>query len=106
MDNVNNILGVSSEQQVPKTPNNNNSAEKTLSTIARILLVTGCLVGFVGFIGIFGVAFDRHSNPGEILQPISAFLFGVFSIVAWAILKVLGNISMTLKDIKEQLKNN
>lgn len=83
---------------------NVNSAEKTLATLTTILLVIGCLVGAIGVFGLVSLIGDDYVRDADLVGPFSLFLVGLFTIVSSIALKVLCNISNSLKDINKKMK--
>ena len=74
--------------------------EDTLIDIANTILILG-VVGSVIYMFKFG--FDAYYEIDIINMMISAIIF-ITSIICWAIMKVLANISNTLKEINEKMK--
>ncbi|MBR1754920.1 MAG: hypothetical protein IJ739_00140 [Bacteroidaceae bacterium] len=80
---------------------NDNGAEKTLTTLATIILVVGsvlCLLCGLSFMIL--LVSHEYSAIVALLAAIPV-LFG--TLVTWSIMKVLANISLTLKDINKKL---
>lgn len=92
-----------------------NNAEKALIIIANIVLWLG-IIGFVICLFtlttteevkssyIHGYHFQSETvfNPAGLLASISVL---IWTVVTWAVLKVFATISLTLKDIKSEIKN-
>ena len=92
-------------EQAGVIANENNSAEKTLKTIATITLVLGIIAAFVM---VFTVCFvPKYGDNGQnVFNPIGfGMTVGVLlsCIISWATLNVFANISLTLKDIKSKI---
>lgn len=96
------IVGQPSEQKPEATTNKNSSAENTLSIIADIVLVLG-IIGTV--VCLFTIVFvGRHNDE---FNPVGfgITLSGLLSVlISWSVMKVLANISLTLKGINKKLK--
>ena len=84
-----------------------NKAEKLLSEMADIILV----VGIIGtFICLFTLCFvdksayssEKEFNPSGFVTTVMVLLS---SLISWSVMRVLANISLTLKDINAKLKN-
>lgn len=87
-----------------KSPNDNNSAETTLETIANITLGIGIIASVVM---LFTICFiqnpEYHYHKDLIFNPSGfAITCGTLlsTLAAWATMRVLANISLTLKAIK------
>lgn len=78
----------------------NHIAENTLSKIASIVL----WVGFIGSIIMFIVVFTSRYNDWSYLLLVSAITIFIVSIIQWALLKVIVNISINLFNINATLK--
>lgn len=78
-----------------------NGAEKTLRGIATFIMWMGIIVGIFGTIPCTFLALA--GNPVGIFIPI---LIGIFfsALIAWALLKVVADISSTLKEINSKIK--
>ena len=75
-----------------------NSAERTLGGIATLFLVLAILIVIIGFcVLLCGLAY------GMTVFAVSLLLFVVL-LGTWAIMKVLANISLTLKEINSKTK--
>jgi hypothetical protein len=76
-----------------------NSAEKVIVVVANIVLILGCLISIIGGIEMAG----HHSTEGAGF----ALLFGgtISSVITWALLMVLANISNNIRQIKHLLKD-
>ncbi len=86
----------------------NNSPEKTLETIATVILCLGILASVVMLFTICFIQNPKYSYVEEkIFNPSG---FGITcgtllsSLATWASMKVLANISLTLKDIWNKIK--
>lgn len=114
-ENINQVSGVEQKTATPqpevKAQPIDKSAENTLSTIANIIVICGiiatliCLftVVFVENPDYMGLDFQsKHIfNPSGFASTITM----VFSIlVSWSLLKVIANISITLKEINKKMK--
>lgn len=117
-ENVNKILGVSNEseakteaktevQQQEKTINN--EAEDMLSSIANVILIVGLLSTLVctfticfitGVKSGYTYVEETVFNPTGFATTIT-ILFS--TLISWSVMKVIANISLTLKDINKKL---
>ena len=82
--------------------NIDNGAEKTLTTMASIILICG-----LAFVGLCGLSFlvliaDKNTTAFAPILIAIPVLFG--TLVSWSVMKVLANISLTLKDINKNLE--
>ncbi len=111
-ENVNEILGIMPQDEVVQKASvkgekaTNNSAENTLITIANIVLVLGILATFICIITIVFVKNSEYETK-HIFNP-SGFVITLMvlfsSLISWGFLKVLANISLTLKDMNSKIK--
>lgn len=111
-ENVNEVLGVV-ENSTPGTKGTeaqkvDNSAENTLLTIATIVLICGIIASVVCFCSMVIIEdpsyhYSKHYmfNPAGFATTIMVLLS---SLISWGLLKVLANISLTLKDIRGRIK--
>lgn len=85
----------------------NDGAEKTLNTIAVITLVVGIIATFICFFALcfvqvpHGYHTETEFSAGGLATTLT-ILIG--SIATWAIMKVLANISISLKEINAKTK--
>lgn len=93
-----------------KTPIDN-SAENTLSVIANIVLVCGIIATVICLFTIVFV--DNPDYLGLDFQSerifnvegfVSTFMILFSSVISWSLLKVVANISITLKEINNKTK--
>lgn len=120
-EKVNKILGVESEElsleeealrAAPVEPTtekkDENSAEKTLSTIADIILVVGIIVTVICLFTLCFVEVPKSMYSTKTEFSPSGFATTVMvlfsSLISWSVMKVLSNISLTLKDINNKIK--
>lgn len=92
---------VSKEQET-----NEVSAEKVLSVLSVIILVCGVLATLICAFTITTIktgypSYDTEFNPTGFGITVSIL---VSSLISWSIMKVLANISITLKKIYKKLK--
>lgn len=117
-ENINEVLGIeeqtveSAHQQDNAGQNIDNSAENALSVIANIVLWVG-IIGTVFCLFTltttkvvdptytYSIHYDTIFNPGGLAISIGVLLS---SIMSWALLKVIANISKTLKEINSKMK--
>lgn len=116
-ENVNEALGlvnsetpIAPKKEVQEVKIVDNSAEKTLATIANIVL----LLGIIGtLICIFTLTFIDVPKSGYHYRTEKAFspsgfattVMVLFStLISWSVMKVLSNISLTLKDLNSKVK--
>lgn len=112
--NVNEALGIVQENNNngEKLPEKgiNNSAEKTLTTIADIILALGIISTLIC---AFTICFVTALKPGydyvteTTFNPVGfATTIAIFlsSLVSWSIMKVIANISLTLKEMNKKIK--
>ena len=85
-----------------------NSAENTLKVIATIVLVCGIIAAVIC---LFTVAFiqdpEFHYTSKKIFNPAgfaTTIMVLLSSLISWGFLKVLANISLTLKEINHKTK--
>lgn len=110
-NNINDILGVSetpkeacrifdkiAEGKNKTTTLGDNAAEKIIAILAYILLIGGCIVAI-----IFGsILMDNYRTEGV---GVLVLLGGVLSsIISWAFLMVIANISNNIRQIKHELQ--
>ena len=113
-ENVNELLGVvdntTPETKEEKEQTIDNSAEVTLNTLAVIILVCGIFASVICF---FTLCFMDVPKPGYHYITEKAFNPGGFAttvtvlfstLISWGVLKVLANISITLKSINSKIK--
>ncbi len=115
-ENVNDALGITTVHEnnndCEKQPEKdiNNSAENTLTTIANIILVLGIISTIIC---AFTICFVTALKPGysyvteTTFNPVgfattTAILLS--SLVSWSIMKVIANISLTLKEMNKKIK--
>ena len=116
-EQVNEILGVSESspiQEREKTFDDLITEENTLKVIANVILIVGIISSLIL---LFTVAIIQIQIKGEYsfedktetIFNASGFVItiGTFfsSIALWAFLRVIGNISITLKELKENKLN-
>ncbi len=86
-------------------PHENNTAESTIKTVATIILIFGIISSILCFFTLsfqklprehYSFTEDTVFNPSGLVIAITVLLT---SIATWAIMKVLANISITLKKI-------
>ena len=119
-ENINEVLGI--ENSTPKNDINsdnteaaiptNNSAEKALNVIAYIVLWGGIIATVFCLFALtttkvvdptytYSIHYDTIFNPGGLVISIGVFLS---TLTTWALLRVIANISTTLKDINSKMK--
>lgn len=115
-ENVNEVLGI--EESTSKSNSNNstnevvesnNSAENTLNVIAGITLWVGiigtifCLFTLTTtkVVDTYSIHYDTIFNPAGLAISIGV-LFS--TIVTWALLRVIANISTSLKEINSKIR--
>lgn len=81
--------------------NFDNSAERTLSTLATIILICGIISCVILGLAVLLMLADGNPYAFVILVSIAVVLFS--TLVPWSIMKVLANMSLTLKDISNKL---
>ena len=99
-ENINQVSGVEQKTATPqpevKAQPIDNSAENTLTTIAKIVLVCGIIATVIC---LFTACF---------VQQIEVFVITIMvlfsSLISWSLMKVLANISITLKEINQKIK--
>ena len=93
------------EENISKVGGNecSNQVEQKVEKIAKIILIVGCVLGVLALFGFFSVISgnEKESALGEIFSTLG---FSIFSVISWAILKILCNISNSLKDINNKMK--
>lgn len=120
-EKVNEILGVESEElsleeealrAAPEEPTtekkNENSAEKTLATIADIILVVGIIVTAICLFTLCFVEVPKSMYSTETKFSPTGFATTVMilfsSLISWSVMHVLANISLTLKELNGKIK--
>lgn len=120
-EKVNKILGVESEEmsleeealraapfETTTEKKDENSAEKTLATIADIILVVGIIVTVICLFTLCFVEVPKSMYSTKTEFSPSGFATTVMvlfsSLISWSVMKVLSNISLTLKDINSKIK--
>ena len=74
-----------------------NHAEKVISILANVTLVIGCLVSVI----YGGALMDNYFTHS---QGIVVFIVGILSsVISWAFLMVIANISNNIRQIKHEL---
>lgn len=113
-ENVNDVLGVATENtptvktaaEEPKAADN--SAEKTLIMIANIVLVCGIIATIVCLFSIVWVEDPSWTYRTKYMFNPSGFVTTIMvlftSLISWSFMKVLANISITLKEINTKTK--
>lgn len=117
-ENVNEILGVSNESEANTEVRTefkqqekaiNNEAENMLSIIANAILIVGLLSTLIC---AFTICFITGVKPGYTYVKETVFnptgfattITILFStLISWSVMKVIANISLTLKDINKKL---
>lgn len=119
-EKVNEILGVKSEElsleeealratpAVPATETKDeNSAEKTLATIADIILIVGIIVTVICLFTLCFVEVPKSMYSTKTEFSPSGFATTVMvlfsSLISWSVMKVLSNISLTLKELNSKI---
>ena len=132
-EDINDILGVNSPKSeangtanqnvVPKESNvtteqsDDNSAENTLNTIAWITLIVGIIAALICLFTVCWttttVVTQHYTYIPDETKDVTTFnpmgfamTIGIFlsSLASWAFLRVISNISLTLKDIRKKTK--
>ena len=109
-ENENKVLDVAETSantpEAPKEETSNNSAEKTLITIANIVLICGLIATFFCFWNTVFVQDRTYVDKDELSPKGVAFTVVVLlcTLVTWALLKVTANISLTLKEMNKKMK--
>lgn len=84
-----------------------NGAEKTLSTIATIVLVCGIIATVISLCTIVWIQNPSYTYIEDKIFSPSGFITTITilfsSLISWSLLKVIANISLTLKDINNKL---
>lgn len=124
-EDINDVLGVESSQKSEMSENKentgnrvkkeDNSAEDTLNTIAWITLIVGIIAAIICLCTICWtkttVVVQHFTYSDDITKDVTTFnpmgfamTIGIFlsSLASWAFLRVISNISLTLKDIKNK----
>lgn len=108
-DNLNNILGIGVDTKSDKISNNptiyESKAERTLQKVASVQLWIGLVVAFICFVVVFTDEGQRNEAVG-IPCLIGSIVITLSSITIWALLKVIANISLTLKGIQDKVNHN
>ncbi len=124
-EDINNVLGVESSQKSETAEKNeniasnvskdDNSAEGTLNTIAWITLIVGIIAAIICLCTVCWttttVVVEHYTYSDDITQDVTTFnpmgfamTIGIFlsSLASWAFMRVISNISLTLKEIKNK----
>lgn len=92
------------ENSTSKTEKLNLRAENTLNTLASIALICGILVAVIQLISTLYISNEygyRVYNP-KALEVFVTYIFEI--ILAWGVLRVIANISKSLKEINSKIK--
>ena len=126
-ESINEVLGVENSPKSETAENkdniennvkkDDNSAEETLNTIAWITLVVGIIATLICLFTVCWttktVVTQHFTYSEDITKDVTTFnpmgfamTIGIFlsSLASWAFLRVISNISLTLKDIKNKTK--
>lgn len=112
-ENINEVLGVATQtitSEETKTEENtvDNSAENTLTTIATIVLVCGIIASVICLFTIVWIKDPRYTYHTEYMFNSSGFVTTIMvlfsSLISWSFMKVLANISITLKEMNRKIK--
>lgn len=110
-ENVNELLGIKEETQVtteaPKEESSNNDAENTLTVIANVVLVCGIIASLICLFTIVWVRNPAYTYHEYMFNPsgcATTIMILISSLISWSFMKVLANISLTLKDINKKMK--
>ena len=92
--------------KVEDAPKDNNSAETTLETIAYLTLGLGVITSFIMLFTICFIQNPEYHYHEELMFNPTGFAITcgtlLSTLAAWASMKVLANISLTLKAIKNK----
>ena len=103
--NIYDTLGVNNKEGLNpsiKENGDDNSAERTLSTIADIILVVGIL-GALGCFFSLAIVTDKYDEVDFSFAGFGISICVLFStLISWSLTKVIANISLTLKEIKNK----
>ena len=99
---------VAAKAVAPVEENAGNGAETTLEIIANIVLVCGIIASIICLFNIVWVQNpEYHSIDDKIFSP-SGFVITVMvlasSLISWSFMRVLANISVTLKAMNKKMK--
>jgi len=92
------------ENSTSKAEKLNLRAENTLNTLASIALICGILVAVIQLISTLYISNEygyRVYNP-KALEVFVTYIFEI--ILAWGVLRVIANISKSLKEINSKIK--
>ena len=111
-DNINEVLGVTDNSVSPMHEQSehkiNNGAENTLITIATIVLICGIISTIICLFTITIVKKPQYYGGTTTEFSAEGFLISVVvllsSLTSWALMRVLANISLTLKNINNKIK--
>ena len=111
-ENLNEVLGVSQTSISDANPNEvkttDNSAENTLATIANIVLILGIIATFICLFTLCFVEVPKSMYSTKTEFSPSGFATTVMvlfsSLISWSVMKVLSNISLTLKDLNSKIR--
>lgn len=100
-ENINDALGIAQENnnndERPIEKTIDNRAENALTTIANIILILGICASLI----CFAMGLSWRYGKSFISIAVAAL---VYSVVSWSIMRVIANISLTLKEINEKIK--
>lgn len=91
------------QQEHQKQPEFSSGAEKTLTMLAKIILIFGILATMI-FIMLFIYALSDYDDEEATVFLICSIsiLFG--TLITWSTMRVFANISITLKEILNKIK--
>lgn len=119
-EKINEVLGIEENSEAKDSTSQevealtNNAAENTLKTVANIVLWIGCIGTFfclcfcthtttkvVDPTYEYIIHYDSTFNPAGLAVSVGVLLS---SVTTWAVLKVIANISISLKEINSKIK--
>lgn len=90
--------------QLPQRARTDRSVEKTLSVLATVVLVIGIIAAAICLVFAASYTFGRWRSDDAAYWFLGTAVGTIFvSLLWWSIMRVLANISNTLKDIKEKM---
>lgn len=107
-ENINEALGLSqtmtSGEPQGERRKDDNSAENTLSTIATIVLIFGLIATLVCLFTLTSIEVGYHKEFNPIGLGYTVMVL-MSTLISWSVMKVLSNISLTLKDLNGKIKS-
>lgn len=99
---VDDVVKTATTSEAAKESGSNNDIEKALTVIANIVLVFGIIAAVLClFKMVFTYTTHYTYDPSGFITTIMVLFF---SIISWCLMRVIANMSMTLKEINKKMK--